>query len=164
MGAERLSQRIEAGVRNGLRATLSTGNLLTGSLYVSLDMYPDEAPAELGSFAGHPTIPTISSGLEGIQHQIAALLDKLNALPLEEVAVSADRTVQELERTVAELRLLLASDDLQSLPVSLEASLAELDRTLQSVDDLATTLSDQPSSLIFPREPAKDPEPMAGSP
>ncbi len=69
-GAERLSRGIETGVRNGLRATLSTGNLLTGSLYVSLDMYPDEAPAELGSFAGHPTIPTISSGLEGIQQQI----------------------------------------------------------------------------------------------
>lgn len=163
-GAERLSRGIEAGVRNGLRATLSIGNLLTGSLYVSLDMYLEKGPAELGSFGGHPTIPTISSGLEGIQQQVASLLTKLNALPLEEVAASADRTVEELERTIAELRLLLASEDLQSLPASLEATLAKLDRSLQSVEGLATTLSDQPSSLIFSREPEKDPEPTAGSP
>lgn len=163
-GLASLSRRIERGVRNGMRATLSTGSLLTGSLYVSLDLYPDQGPAELGSFAGRPTIPTTSSGLEGIQQQIAALLEKLNALPLEDVAVSADRTVQELERTIAELRVLLASEELQSIPASLEASLAELDRTLQSVGYLATTLSDQPNSLIFSREPEKDPEPMAASP
>jgi paraquat-inducible protein B len=133
-------------------------------MYVSLDFYPDEAPAELGSFAGHPTIPSIPSGLEGIQQQVASLLHKLNALPLEEVAASTDRTIEELERTMAELRLLLAGDELQSLPVSLEATLAELDRTLQSIEDLATTLGDQPSSLVFPREPERDPEPIKGSP
>jgi paraquat-inducible protein B len=163
-GIERLSRGIEAGVRNGLRATLSTGNLLTGSMYVALDFYPDEPLAELGSFAEHPTIPTIPSGLEGIQVQLTSLLEKLNALPLEEVAASTNRTVEELEHTIAELRLLLASDELQSLPVSLEASLAELDQTLQSIEDLATTLGDQPSSLVYPREPEKDPEPITGSP
>jgi paraquat-inducible protein B len=158
-----LSQRIELAVRNGARATLSTGNLLTGSRYVSFDVYPDQEPAELGSFAGYDTIPTIPSGLEGIQQQVAALLDKLNALPLEDVAVSADQTIQELEGTIAELRMLVASEELQSLPASLEETLAELDRTLQSIDGLATTLSDQPNSLIFSREPEIDPEPMAGS-
>jgi paraquat-inducible protein B len=131
---------------------------------VSLDVYPDEAPAELGSFAGRPTIPTISSGLEGIQQKVASLLDKLNALPLEDVAASTDRTVQELERTVAELRGLLASSELQSLPASLEATIVDLSRTLESVEGLATTLGDQPSSLIYPREPERDPEPVAGSP
>jgi paraquat-inducible protein B len=163
-GVSTLSKRIEARVREGLRATLSTGNLLTGSLYVSLDMYPDEAPAELGSFHGRPTIPTVSSGLEGIQQKVASLLDKLNALPLASVAASAEQTVQELDRTVAEARLLLASQELQSLPISLRASLAELDATLQSVKQLATTLEQQPNSLIFSREPEMDPEPMAGSP
>jgi paraquat-inducible protein B len=163
-GVSFLSERVEARVRDGLRATLSTGSLLTGSLYVSLDMYPDEAPAELGSFAGRPTIPTISSGLEGLQQKVATLLDKLNALPLEDVAASADQTIQELDRTVAEARLLLASQELQSLPASLQESLAELDTTLQSVRQLATTLEQQPNSLIFSREPEMDPEPMAVSP
>jgi paraquat-inducible protein B len=163
-GVSFLSERVEARVRDGLRATLSTGNLLTGSLYVSLDMYPDEAPAELGSFAGRSTIPTTSSGLESIQQQVAALLDKLNALPLEDVAASADETIQELDRTVAEARLLLASQELQSLPASLQESLAEFDSTLQSVRQLASTLEQQPNSLIFSREPEMDPQPLAGAP
>jgi len=169
-GAAILTRTVAAAVGNGLRATLSTGNLLTGSLYVALDMYPDESPAELGKFAGRPTIPTISTGLEGIQVKVTALLDKLNALPLDDVARSADdtlrsagTTLEQLEETIAELRALIASEGMQTLPRSLEASLAELDRTLQSMRSLATTLEDQPNALIFPRDHEADPEPPAGS-
>lgn len=169
-GMATLTRTVAAGVRNGLRATLSTGSLLTGSLYVALDMYPDEAPARLGSFADRPTIPTISSGLEGIEMKVTALLDKLNALPLDAVARSADDTLRsaeatlgELERTIADLRVLIASPGMQTLPQSLDESLAELDRTLQSVRELAATLEDQPNALIFPRSHEADPEPPAGS-
>ena len=35
---ETLRQTIEMGVKNGIRATLSTGNLLTGSLYVAIPL------------------------------------------------------------------------------------------------------------------------------
>ncbi len=169
-GLALLKETVEASVANGLRATLSTGSLLTGSLYVALDMHPDEPPAELGSFAGRPTIPTISSGLEALEQRVARLLDKLNALPLDDVARSAnatlrsaDDTLVELRHTVAELRLLMASEDFQRLPRSLETSLAELDRTLRSVNALARTLEDQPNALVFPRQHVEDPEPLAGS-
>jgi len=160
---ETLRQTIEAGVRNGIRATLATGSLLTGSLYVALDVYRNEPGAEVGEFAGWPTIPTISSGLEGIEVKISSLLDKLNALPVDRIAATADGTLRELRDTIAEVRALIASEGVQSLPRDLEASLAELERTLQSVNDLARTLEEQPSSLIFSTEPEPDPEPTAGS-
>jgi paraquat-inducible protein B len=163
-GAATLSGAIELGVRNGLRAKLATGNLLTGSLYVVLDFVPGAAPAKMGKFGDRPTIPTTPSGLEGIEQRITTLLDKLNALPLDQIARSADDTLRELNDTVAELRALVASEGVQSLPHSLEKSLAELDRTLQSVSGLATSLEDQPNALIFSREPEMDPEPKAGSP
>ncbi|MDJ0846946.1 MAG: intermembrane transport protein PqiB [Myxococcota bacterium] len=170
-GVAFLEETVETAVANGLRASLSTGSLLTGSLYVALDMHPDEPPAEIGRFAGRPTIPTVSSGLEALEQRIAKLLDKVNALPLDDVTRSADATLRsaddtlvELRRTVAELRLLIASEDFQQLPRSVETSLAELDRTLRSVNALAKTLEDQPNALVFPREHVKDPEPLAGSP
>lgn len=170
-GVELLQGTIREAVDNGLRATLSTGNLLTGSLYVALDIYPDEAPAELASFAGRPTIPTISGGLEAIEQRVTKLLDKLNALPLDDVTRSAnatlraaDDTLVELTSTVTELRLLLASRDFQALPRSVETSLAELDRTLRSVNALTQSLEEQPNSLIFPRNHMPDPVPPAGSP
>ena len=169
-GVETLRRTVDLAVKNGLRATLSMGNLLTGSLYIALDMYPKEKAQELGSFAGWRTIPTIASGLDGIQVKLTALLDKLNALPLDAVARSADgtlkraeKTLAELEQTISEMRTLLASDGVQSLPESLDRSLAELNRTLQSLEGLASTLEAQPNTLIFPRVPVADPEPPAGT-
>jgi paraquat-inducible protein B len=164
-----------------MRATLATGSLLTGSLYVALDIYPDAAKAEMGSFAGRPTIPTIATGLAGMEQKLAALLDKLNALPLE-------GPVKEAERALAELNALLASQSLQSLPESADATLVELratlasissdsalqqrvlrtitelDRTLQSLQDFLDTLDEKPNALIFNRDPGTDPQPPAGSP
>ena len=150
------------GVSNGLRATLATGNFLTGSLFVSLDVYPNPDRAELGTFAGRPTIPTIQSGLEGIEQNVTQLLKKLNELPLDEVAGSANATLRELTATVAELRSLVAGRGVQGLPSAIEASLDELDRTLMSVRALATTIEDQPSSLLFSGDAEPDPEPRAG--
>jgi paraquat-inducible protein B len=169
-GVADLEQAIEISVRNGLRATLATGSLITGSLYVALDIYPEEKAAEIGSFSGRPTIPTIAGGLEALEHQVAALLDKLNSLPLGDVTRSADATLRSaddtlvaLRQTVEELRVLLASDGIQSLPATVETTLEELDRTLRSVNSLAQTLEEQPNALVFPRSEVKDPEPPAGT-
>jgi paraquat-inducible protein B len=169
-GVEALIHAIAASVKNGMRATLSTGNLLTGSLYVSLDFYEDVDASELGTFAGRPSIPTIASGLGGIQQKVTSLLDKLNELPLEDVALSADSTLQsandalrQLEQTAAELNTLMASQEMQALPQSVQSSLDELDRTLRQVGGLAETIGEQPNALIFPRRYESDPEPSAGS-
>ncbi|MBW2244553.1 MAG: intermembrane transport protein PqiB [Deltaproteobacteria bacterium] len=170
-GTERLRRGIELGVPHGMRATLQSGNLLTGSLLVALDEYSDAEPAELGEFQGYPTIPTISSGLEGLQHQVSALLAKLNALPLESIVASTDDAVQsandavkEMERAVASVGALLQSENVQGLPESLEATLAELDRTLRQFSELAASLEAEPSSLIFSRDPRLDPEPAVRAP
>jgi paraquat-inducible protein B len=98
-----------------------------------------------------------------LQYQATALLEKLNALPVENVVGSADETLQELNRAVAALNMVLSSDGVQSLPDQLELTLAELDRTLRRVSDLAASLESQPSSLIFSRTPEPDPEPGAGT-
>jgi paraquat-inducible protein B len=179
-GAARMRESIAIGVTNGIRATLATGSLITGSLYVALDVFPDAPKAEIGTYAGRPTIPTIASGLAGIEQKLAALLDKVNALPLE-------GTVREAEHTLADLNAILGSDAMQSLPASLEATLnelqatlrsvsgesemqagllntvSELDRTLRSLRGLVETLEQQPNSLIFNRELGEDPRPPAGS-
>ena len=169
-GVAILVNSIRESVKRGLRATLATGNLLTGSLYVSLDMYPDEKPAEIGDFAGQPTIPTIASGLEGISQQVSSLLAKLNDLPLHDVTTSANdtlrsagATLEEMEQAVSELKALLTSEELQNLPLTVQTVLDDLDRTLENIDSLAGTIEEQPNSLLFPRRHDRDPVPPAGS-
>jgi paraquat-inducible protein B len=178
-GKSRLREAIETGVGRGLRATLSSGNVVTGSLYVSLDFYPNEGPGEMGVFSGRPTIPTIASGLTGLEQKLSGVLDKVNALPL------AD-TLGRIEETLTSLNASLASEDTRSVPESLNATLAELtavlgsvsaesalqerlldtvgelDRTLEHFGNLLDTLDEQPNALIFNRDPPKDPLPPAG--
>jgi paraquat-inducible protein B len=163
-GIAMLERTIEAGIPNGLRATLATGSFLTGSLYVSLDVHPEAEAAEQGTFAGRPTIPTIATGLDVIEQKVSQLLDKLNGLHLEEVTDSVDATLREVKVTIAELRALIASQGIQSLPHSIESSLDELERTLKSIRALADSLESQPSALIFPSDPIPDPEPRASTP
>jgi paraquat-inducible protein B len=181
-GTKGLARVIEQAVEeSGLRATLSTGSLITGAQYVALDFYRDEPPVEMGSFAGRPTIPTIASGLAGIQHKLLAVLDKVNALPVEDLLDRADTTL-------ADLNVILGSEATRSLPATLDATLAELgsalrsvsaesalqerllrtitrlDGTLESLQRLLDTLADKPNALIFNRDPEQDPQPPAGSP
>ncbi len=187
-GVGRIVEVVETAVGHGFRATLESGNLLTGNLYVGLDFHPEEAAAGIGEFAGRPTLPTIPGGLAQIEQKVAKLLDKLNAIPLEPTVASADRTLREVERTLSALRTLLASDATQQLPASIDAAIEqlrvvlqgfsmesplyedlsravnELNSTLQGVNDLSRTLDQRPSSLIFSRDRPNDPQPTAGKP
>jgi paraquat-inducible protein B len=179
-GVENLVEAIEGGVATGMRATLATGNLLTGSLYVSIATFPDAPKVEGGRiYAGRPTIPTIESGLGGLQQRITLLLDKLNDLPL-------DETVSELNGTVASINTMFATDAMQAMPSRMEETLqeiqttlasfsedselqarllpavTELQRTLTSLRQVLDTIDEQPNSLIFNREHREDPRPPAG--
>ncbi len=179
-GLEEMRKILQFAVNNGMRATLATGNLLTGSLYVSMDLFSDVEPGKIGEYAGRPMLPTAASGLDGIQQKLTVFLDKLNELPLE-------GTVQEAQNTLASLDRLVAGDGMQSLPASLDETLKELQQTLSSLSadsELQTrllptitelertltslrlvldTLDEQPNALIFNRKYKDDPRPPAGS-
>lgn len=178
-GSATLSEAVVKAVDNGLRATLETGSLLTGQLMVSFDVFPDAPSAQMGSFAGFPTIPTTASGLAGIERRVATLLDKLNELPIEAMIARVNGVLDDLNQ-------ILASDGVQALPASLDATLtqtratlssvsaespmqedllgtiAELDRTLQSLRAVLDMMEEKPNALIFNRDPGKDPRPPAG--
>lgn len=180
VGAAELGKAITNAVRHGLRATLATGSLLTGSLYISLGMYPDEPAAETASFDEYPTIPTTGGGLEAIENRVVTLLDKVNSLPLEKL-------VEEIDAAVTSVNAILQGPAMHSLPKSIESTLAdlrtaltgisadsplqgrlvrtltELDRTLGALRNVLETIDEKPNSLIFSRERPKDPEPKVGS-
>ncbi len=186
-GVRRLEDGLGKSVGAGLRATIQTANLLTGSLYVSFDHYPDVPPESVGEFRGHPTLPTLPGGLQRIERQIASLLAKINDLPL-------DRTVDELNEAVARAKSLLASvnriaesEEIQAMPARINATLKELEaavgsfsqgsefydhassalveltQTLQSLRALTRIVEEKPNSLIFSATHEPDPEPKAVS-
>jgi paraquat-inducible protein B len=128
---------VPAAVANGLRAVLQSGNLLTGSLVIGLEFFPEAEPLALGEYAGHPEIPTRPGGLQRLEQQIGALLEKINGLPLESVARSLDAGLHRLDGTLATatatlqgVNTLVMQDSTQELPAELVATLSELRRVL----------------------------------
>ena len=119
------------------------------------------------------------SGLGGIEQRITLLLDRLNDLPL-------DETGTELNGTLAAVNEIVASEEMQAMPASLQGALDELETTLASFSDdselqarllptvtelqrtltslrqVLDTIDEQPNSLIFNRDYREDPRPPAG--
>ncbi|MBM3863489.1 MAG: MCE family protein [Verrucomicrobia bacterium] len=165
-------------VASGLRASLKTGSLITGALYVDFDYLDDAVPAELGSVGGYHSVPTVYSGFAQLEARLSALFDKLES-------VQFTKAVDEIAAAAASARAMLDDPALRELPANLRRSiealessvsslgpdgavqgdllrtLDELRATLRSLKSVATTIEEQPNSLIFGRDPAGSPEPKA---
>lgn len=124
---------------NGLRASLKSGNLLTGALYIDLDFYPDEkkweGPREV---AGFQQIPTVGSGLAQIQQKVMTSLDKINNLPVEPMLKEMTATLSESQKAVMEaketlkaLNAMIGSGEFRNLPNDIQQSLKEINRSMQ---------------------------------
>ena len=91
---EAFRQSIGVAVKNGLRGTLITGNIITGQLLIGFDYYPEAPPAVIEEYFGYPSLPTLPGGIQRIQEQITLLLEKLNDLPLEPAVADCSLAVE----------------------------------------------------------------------
>jgi paraquat-inducible protein B len=129
---DKLRETIKASTEKGMRATLSTGNLLSGAQIVDFRYFDDVPAAELGEFAGYPTIPSVATGIGQLEHRISALLDKLNRLPLEETVKSVNLALAELTRSLESVRGILDDADTRAVPGEMQASLKALRALLEA--------------------------------
>jgi len=167
--------RIRQLVEKGLRAQLRSGNLLTGQLYVALDIFPDAPKVKIDIARKLPEIPTIPGTFEELQETLTGIVKKLDKLQIEEIGAdvrkalaSADETLKgadtllkrldsdlipDLRRALdsASLTLKNAENVLATgapLQSDLLETLKELNRTLTSVRALADYLQQHPDSLL----------------
>ena len=145
---------IMEGVRDGMRATLRTGSLLTGRQTIAFDFYPDAPAEDPSEFLGYTKLPTFDAGFERIADQTSALLAKLNDLPLDQTVAGANNAladvstlVTNLNTAVSSLQSVLGSPELQALPGELNASLTELRGVLSGFSEDATAYQDLSASL-----------------
>jgi paraquat-inducible protein B len=183
-----LRDSVKVGVNNGMRASMGSGNLITGAKYISIDFFPDAKPDTLSTFLDYTTIPTVETGLAQLEQKVNAILDTINALPLADTVSSANTAIGTLNQTLASLQSILESQGSQQLPdnldktlrelqdaistlapdsaasQSLNASLLSLNRTLGNLESLTRTLSEQPSAVVVPASPRPDPIPEVSTP
>lgn len=164
-GRELLSMMIARGLRGQLRM----GNALTGQRYIALDFFP-QAPAVRFDMAHQPVeLPTVPNTIEELQDQLSSTIARLDRVPFDQIgqnlAVSLDSTstlfskvsdeivpqaqstLQSAEQAFKAARAMLQQDS--PLQSDVHLALAQLKRTLASIDALGDYLEQHPESLVW---------------
>jgi paraquat-inducible protein B len=102
--AERAAEFLRVLVDNGMRARVRTGNLLTGQLYVSLDIVPNAPRVAFDAGAAPPVLPTVDGGFEKLQEQVGSIVAKVDRIPFESIGKRLDTSLAELDATLKNLR------------------------------------------------------------
>jgi paraquat-inducible protein B len=145
------------------------GNLLTGQLFISLDIEPKAAKAKDYDPNARPLqIPTIPGSFDKLQEQMAEIVDKLNKIPFDAIGNNLNHTLADLDGTIKQLNgdllpafkqtlkganqtLGTANNALSAdspLQQNLNSTMQELQRMARSLRVLTDYLNAQPSSLI----------------
>lgn len=180
-----LRTAIENGVADGMRASVEYASLITGAKFISLDYYQDVEPDTLGTFLDYGMIPTIETGLDQLQDEMASILNMFSSLPLDDTIANANAVIANLSQTLYSLNGILDSRGAQNLPQEMEQTLRELrttleglspgseiyqglgsgilrlNRALDNIESLTNTLSEKPNAVLLPTETPADPIPEA---
>ncbi|MGH8746286.1 MAG: intermembrane transport protein PqiB [Burkholderiales bacterium] len=121
-------------VAHGLRAQARIGNLLTGQLYIALDFPPDAPPASFDPKANPPEIPTMPGSFDRLQQQLADIVNKVHKLPLESIGRHLDQSLAELDRTLNQVNDQLLPQVHDSVLPEIRRTLEGAQRTLSNAD------------------------------
>jgi len=114
-------------VEKGLRGQLKSGSLLTGQLFVDLDLRADAAPATITTQGSYRVIPTVAAPLDAIATKANQFLDTLQGLPLEEIG-------NDLRDTIKGARSIVTSKELMGSIAQLESVLKRIGGAAEGID------------------------------
>ena len=133
-------------VAKGLRAQLKTGSMLTGQLFVDVDIHSDVPEAQVKLDGQFPEIPTIPAPLQIITARVNELLSKLETVPIEKIG-------KDLSDTLANVKNLSESKELLGAVQALNETLQETRQLVQKLDSnvapaISSTLDQAQKTLV----------------
>jgi paraquat-inducible protein B len=136
-------QLLDALVAHGLRAEIRSGSLLTGQLYVGLDFVAKARPAKIDWSSDPPQLPTIPGSMEQLQKKLIQIIEKIEKLPLNELAGDAGKTVRSLDSALKSADTLIKNLDGAVIPEARSV----LTEARQSLEDVRKTLGEARKTL-----------------
>jgi paraquat-inducible protein B len=137
-------KRVAALIKRGLRARLQTGSLITGQLFVEVDIFPDATPKVMFTGGQYPEIPTLPNSLEGIIASVNRILDKVEDADLQgtlknlnALMVSTAGLASTLEKDMPGL-----SAELQATLETAHSALATLEASASADGEIGSQLQD----------------------
>jgi paraquat-inducible protein B len=139
-------------VSKGLRARLTTTSIFSAALKIELIELPDEPAASIEQGDdGVPILPSVQSDLPDFTATAEGVLQRINALPIEEVMQQAISLMASIEAVAAsdgtraapealvklleDSRAFLNKDDTQALPTELRAAVADLRKVVSELQE-----------------------------
>lgn len=164
-------------VARGLRGQLRTGNLLTNQRYIALDMFPNARPTNIDMTKAPLELPTVPNTLEELQVMVSDIAKKIDRVPFEAIGNNLNDTLRNANNAFKQLNteigpqardtLATAQETFRAAQATLQPdaplqsdmrqAVSQLNRTLQSLNELAEYLQAHPESLL--RGKPKDQQP-----
>ena len=134
--------RLDELIQMGMRAQLDTESLLTGLLYIDLDLHP-KAPANYVLEPGGPyqEIPTVQTDLQELQERLTHTLDKFDKIDFQALVVS-------ITDAANSIKSLAGSPELMATLESLKGTVANLNQALTSARTLLNNANAQVGPLV----------------
>lgn len=144
LSVEQVNNDLKAWVKKGLKASLKSGNLLTGSQLIELKYQlkadqPEPTVSEVAYFDQWQIIPYVPDGFSQLGNQVSEFLANLNQIPWQKLSANTNNLLVEaadmsnkLSLTSQSLQTLLASASNNQLPENINKTLLQLDRLAKS--------------------------------
>jgi len=156
-------------VERGLRASLQTGNLLTGQLYVGLSMRPDTPIYLIEEETPYPQLPTIRAADFGsIAQSVERFLNKLDKVDIDKLSLELIKTLEgtskifngpEVQGTLEELqsslqvfRGILQKVNNSNLQETINSGHVVMEKITETMGTFDETLTEA-SSVLKPNSP-----------
>jgi phospholipid/cholesterol/gamma-HCH transport system substrate-binding protein len=133
---------LKAAIDQGLRAQLRTESLVTGVLYIGIDLFPG-TPVKLVQAAKskYPEIPTVPTALERVELTAGEILAKLSEVDFKGMMDSVSRTVDGVGQLVNSPALKSALQRLDQTMPKIDEAIVDIRKMTSSLDGNITTLS-----------------------
>jgi phospholipid/cholesterol/gamma-HCH transport system substrate-binding protein len=129
-------------IKQGLRGQLATESLLTGLLYIDLDLHPN-TPIKYVLEPGGPyrEIPTVQTDLAQLQERLTQALDKFEKIDFQALVVS-------ITDAANSIKTLTGSPELKATLESLKGTIANLNQAVNSARDLINNANAKVGPLV----------------
>jgi paraquat-inducible protein B len=132
-------EALDALVAKGFRAQLRTGNLLTGQMFVALDLFPGAPKARVDWASDPPALPTMPGALTEAQDSVAGILRKVEKIPFDRIGDDVQKAITSLDATLKRIEQTVASVERDVTP-ELRATLEQGRQTLAAAERAATAV------------------------
>jgi paraquat-inducible protein B len=132
----------------GMRAQLRPASLITGQLIVAFDFFPEAPSADIIDSKPYPTLPSVPSTRDALTKSLTGILEKLAALPLEEIAADLRGALNDARTALGDARGMLGDAREVVGNPEIQAAIRSLNKTLGAAESLVVDVNAQSKPLL----------------